>query len=111
MKKNLLPIIIVVCIALSFGFMHSTSAVNEVILVRGYIYVGFANVNTVKIYRATAPVEIIEMEKTKSKEAFDENMSKIIEVVNKFTTQGYEVVSSTELGTNGVVIMDFTLKK
>ena len=111
MKKALISVIIIVFALVSFGFMHAPVATNEVLLVRGYIYVGSANVNTIKIYRGTVPVEIIEMGKTKTAEAFDENMSKIIEAVNKLTAQGYEVISSTELGTNGVIILDFTLRK
>ncbi len=111
MKQLLISLIVICCIAVSFGFMRTPKEPSEVILIRGYIWIGSANVNTVKIYRGSTPVEIVELPKTKTKEAFDENMSAIMQNVNKFTAQGYQLISSTELGAGATVILDFTLTK
>lgn len=111
MKQLLISFLVIFCLVVSFGFMRTPKEPGEVILIRGYIWVGSADVNTVKIYRGSAPVEVVELPKTRTKAAFDENMSAIMQNVNKFTAEGYQLVSSTELGAGATVILDFTLTK
>ena len=71
MKKLLISIIVISCIVVSFGFMRTPKEPSEVILIRGYIWIGAANVNTVKIYRGSAPVEIVELPKANTCGCFD----------------------------------------
>jgi hypothetical protein len=111
MKKSILLFLVAVGVALSFAFVGNANEPNDVVFVRGYIMVGGGNNNSIKIYRGSAPVEIMELEKVKGQEGFDGSITKILETVNKFTADGYSVVSSTEFGGGAVVILDFTLSK
>jgi hypothetical protein len=112
MKKLLIPVFIVVSAILLLSFVKSDATSSEVLMIRGYILVtGPKGASTIKIYKGTENTEIIDLGKISDKESFDLGMNKIIQTVNKYTSDGYEIISSTEFGGGASVILNFILKK
>ena len=111
MKKFMFSAILTVLLSLTV-FMDAYAGASEIIVIRGMIVVsGRKDANTVKIYRGSDKAEIIELGKVDSKEAFDAAVNKIVETVNKYTRDGYELVNANEFGGGASVILTFTLKK
>jgi hypothetical protein len=96
----------------SAAFVSANPGASEIIMIRGYIYVsGPKDANNIKIYKGTEKAEIIELGKVDSKETFDTAVNKIVETVNKYTHDGYELVSCNEFGGGASVILTYTLRK
>ena len=68
-------------------------------------------VSFIRIYYGNDKIERIELEKVVSIPSEENNFNKIVTTLNRLNTEGYEVISSTELATPGNNISSFTLKK
>ena len=65
----------------------------------------------IRIYYGDNKTEKIELEKISGIESEENNFNKIVTVLNKLNSEGYEIVSSTELGLSGGNVSTFVLKK
>lgn len=112
MKKLLIPITVIAIAILVLAFVSSSSNSGEVLMIRGIIVItGSKDASTIKIYHGTENMEIISLGKINDAATFDTGMNTIIQTVNQYTSQGYEVISSTEFGGTATVVLNFILKK
>ena len=112
MKKFLIPVAVIASVVLLLAFIRPDANPGEVMMIRGIIVVtGTKDASTIKIYKGAETIEKIELGKINDTQTFDAGMNKIMETVNKYTSDGYEVISSTEFGGPATVILNFMIKK
>ena len=70
------------------------------------------NVSFIRIYRDNSEVEKIELARlTGGMEAEENNFKAIVTTLNKLNQEGYEVISSTELGMANGNVSTFVMRK
>jgi hypothetical protein len=85
---------------------------SSTIIVKATATVQGKNFSFIRIYRENSEVEKIELQRlTGGVEAEENNFKAIISTLNKLNKEGYEVVSSTELGTSNGNVSTFVLRK
>jgi hypothetical protein len=115
MKKLLISLFVIVIGISLLAFSSSEGNPSDVIMLRGSI-IGTKDkdFSCIKIYKGTETVEIIPLGRTYDREETDAAINKIIQTVNKYTSEGYEVISSNEVAvvtTFSQSVFSFILKK
>ena len=115
MKNGRITIIGIVIITIASLAAFTQSQDNNsgsTIIVKATATVQGKNFSFIRIYRENSEVEKIELQRlTGGVEAEENNFKAIISTLNKLNKEGYEVVSSTELGTSNGNVSTFVLRK
>ena len=113
MKNGRITIIGIVLLSLLMlvGFSNYQDNTKATIIVKATASIN-KNISFIRIYRDNQELEKIELARlTGGIEAEENNFKAIVSTLNKLNQEGYEVVSSTELGVSNGNVSTFVLRK
>jgi hypothetical protein len=115
MKKLMFSLFVIAVSISLLAFTGTDVNPSDVVMLRGSIIVTKdKDFSCIKVFKGTENVEIIPLGRTFNGEEVDAAINKIIQTVNKYTSEGYEVISSTEVDVVTTVtqsVFNFILKK
>lgn len=111
-KRTILFAIALITLASLAGFTYDQENTSGSTVIVKATATTAKNYSFIRIYRDNSEVEKIALERlTGGVEAEESNFKTIVTTLNKLNQEGYQVVSSTELGTAGGNVSTYVLRK